>query len=56
MSAPSAHKKLVTDNVLKSAGLYFKGKGHATDAARVAMHVAIVDHKMLTEHLRVEEE
>lgn len=56
MSAPSAHKKLVSDNVLKSADLYFRGEGHATDAARVAVHVAMVDHKMLREHLKSEED
>lgn len=54
MSAPSAHKKLISDDVLKSAGLYFPGEGHATDAARVAVHVAIVDHKLLREHLKME--
>lgn len=52
MSAPSAHKKLCTDVVLKKAGLYFPGQGHATDAARVALLVAIADHKLLTWALR----
>lgn len=56
MSAPSAHKKLVSDSVLKSAGLYFRGEGHATDAARVAVHVAMVDHKMLRDHLKGEDD
>lgn len=56
MSAPSAHKKLVSDAVLKSAGLYFRGEGHATDAARVAVHVAMVDYKMLREHLKGEDD
>lgn len=56
MSAPSAHKKLVSDAVLKNAGLYFRGEGHATDAARVAVHVAMVDHKMLREHLKGEDD
>jgi hypothetical protein len=56
MSAPSAHKKLVSDAVLKSAGLYFRGEGHATDAARVAVHVAMVDHKLLREHLKGEDD
>lgn len=48
MSAPSAHKKLIGDEVLKRAGLHFPGEGHATDAARVALHVAMIDHKLLT--------
>lgn len=51
MSAPVAHKKLVTDDVLKRAGLWFPGEGHACDAARVALHVAIVDRKLLTKSL-----
>ena len=52
MSAPSAHKKLISDDVLKRAGLHFPGEGHATDAARVALNVAIVDHKMARWALR----
>lgn len=56
MSAPSAHKKLITDDVLKRAGLWFPGEGHACDAARVALHVAIVDHKLLKKSLYDEEE
>lgn len=56
MSAPSAHKKLVTDDVLKRAGLWFPGEGHACDAARVATHVAIVDHKLLHWALQGEED
>lgn len=56
MSAPSAHKKLVSDAVLKSAGLHFRGEGHATDAARVAVHVAMVDYKMLRGHLKGEDD
>lgn len=56
MSAPSAHKKLISDDVLKRAGLHFPGEGHATDAARVALHVAIVDHKLLTWALRDEDD
>ena len=56
MSAPSAHKKLVSDAVLKSAGLFVPGQGHSNDAARVALHVAIVDYKLLREHLKTGEE
>lgn len=56
MSAPSAHKKLIPDSVLKSAGLHFPGEGHATDAARVAVHVAMVDHKLLRQHLKGEDD
>jgi hypothetical protein len=52
MSAPSAHKKLISDDVLKRAGLHFPGEGHATDAARVALNVAIVDHKLARWTLR----
>lgn len=47
MSAPSAHKRLISDQVLKNAGLYFPGENHACDAARVALHVCISDHKLL---------
>lgn len=47
MSAPSAHKKLISDDVLKRAGLHFPGEGHATDASRVALHVCMVDHKLM---------
>lgn len=56
MSAPSAHKKLITDDVLKRAGLWFPSEGHACDAARVSLHVAIVDHKLLQKSLYDEEE
>lgn len=31
---PAAAKRLATDPVLKAAGLYWPGKGHAVDAAR----------------------
>lgn len=52
MSAPSAHKKLITDDVLKRAGLHFPGEGHATDAARVGLHCAMIDHKLARWALR----
>jgi|SRR6266542_890456 len=55
MSAPSAHKSLVLDDVLKRAGLWFPNEGHACDAARVSMHVAVVDHKLLRQYLKEEE-
>lgn len=47
MVAPSAHKSLVTDDLLKRVGLYFPGSGHATDAARVAIYWALTQHKLL---------
>lgn len=46
-SAPSAHKKLISDQVLKNADLWFPGEGHACDAARVALHVILVDHGLM---------
>lgn len=56
MSAPSAHKKLISDDVLKRAGLHFPGEGHATDAARVALHTAMIDYKLLRWALRDDDE
>lgn len=56
MSAPSAHKRLVSDQVLKNAGLWKPGQGHACDAARVALHVAIIDFGLMKWALKGEDD
>lgn len=48
---PAQAKKLITDDVLKTAGLYFKGKGHNRDAARHALYHLIADLKIKREIL-----
>lgn len=56
MSAPSAHKRLVSDQVLKNAGLWFPGEGHACDAARVALHVCLIDFGLMKWALKGEDD
>jgi hypothetical protein len=56
LQAPSSAKRLVTDGVLKRAGLYFPGKGHSMDAARHALYLAMTSYGFMQHSLKVEEE
>lgn len=49
---PSEVKNLIKNDVIKRAGLYVPGKGHAMDAVRHALYYLIVKKKVLTECLR----
>jgi hypothetical protein len=40
---PAQAKALCSNEVLKRAGLYFPGKGHACDAARLGLHWVLTD-------------
>ena len=50
----SAHKRLISRDVLKKAGLYVPGQ-HAKDAASVGLYHALVNLKLLQHVLRPEE-
>lgn len=50
----SSHKKLISRDVLKRAGLYVKGT-HAKDAAGVGLYVAVTHLKLVQGVLRPEE-
>lgn len=54
LQAPSSAKRLVTDGVLHSGGLYFKGKPHACDAARHALFYVLTELKLMQHSLRRE--
>ena len=51
----SSHKKLISRDVLKRAGLYVKGT-HAKDAAGVGLFVAVVRFNLVREVLRPAQE
>ena len=52
---PAQAKRLATDDILKAAGLYFKGNGfagHANDAARHACYRLMTANGMLQDAIR----
>jgi len=49
---PSQAKNLITNDVIKRAGLYETGKGHAMDAVRHALFYLTTKRGLLTECLR----
>ncbi len=49
---PSAHKNLISDDVIKRAGLWTPGKGHARDAVSVALWFLIAKRGLLKEYLK----
>lgn len=51
MSSPSQHKGLISDKVIKKAGLWVPGKGHAMDSVRVALLYLTTKKKVLQECL-----
>lgn len=51
----SAHKRLITRDVLKRAGLYVKGV-HAKDAAGIALFTVVTGYKLVPWVLRSEED
>jgi hypothetical protein len=48
---PGAAKQLASNEVIKRAGLYEPGKGHAMDAVRHALYFLIVKKGLLKECL-----
>jgi hypothetical protein len=51
MQTPSQAKNLIKDAVIKRAGLYVPGQGHAMDAVRHALYFLIVKKGLLKECL-----
>lgn len=51
MQGPSQVKGLITDNVVKKAGLYLPGQPHAVDAIRHALFYLTVKKKLLQDCL-----
>ena len=49
---PSQAKNLISNDVIKRAGLYVPGKGHAMDSVRHALYFLIIKKKVLQECLR----
>lgn len=52
---PSQTKALITDDVLKRAGLYVKG-GNARDAARAALYYVVSQHRIGLQYLLAPED
>lgn len=46
--SPSEHKSLITDTIIKRAGLWSPGMGHANDAVSIALWYLIAKRGLLT--------
>jgi hypothetical protein len=52
LQTPSQAKNLISNDVIKRAGLYKPGQGHAMDSIRHALYFLIVKKNVLSEVLR----
>jgi hypothetical protein len=52
LQSPSEAKGLIKDDVIKRAGLYVPGAGHAMDSVRHALYYLITAKGLMTEYLR----